>query len=84
MTLFMRSKFYLREPKMEEATFAVFRKTKKLYQVTSYKDFYALHMSAYEHGETITHSLTHSATFSLIHLLTHSLASSRTYILLSL
>lgn len=51
MNLFMKAKFYLTEPKMEEASFAVFRKVKKLYQVTKFEDFHVLHMSAFEHGD---------------------------------
>ena len=53
MDLFMKAKFFLTEPKMEEATFAVYRKVSNLYQVTNFKDFYILHMSAFEHGITL-------------------------------
>ena len=51
MKLFMKARLYLTEPKMEEASFAIYRKVKKLYQVTNFEDFHVLHMSAYEHGK---------------------------------
>jgi hypothetical protein len=51
-SLFMKANFFLSEPKMEEASFAIFRKVKKLYQVTNFEDFHILHMSAYEHGKS--------------------------------
>ena len=51
MNLFMKAKFYINEPKMEEASFAIFRKVTRLYQVGKREDFQVLHMSAFEHSE---------------------------------
>lgn len=51
MTLYMKAKFYLKKPKMEEASFALFRKAQKLYQATNFEDFHVLHVSAFEHGQ---------------------------------
>ncbi len=50
VNIFMRSLFYLTDPKMEEATFSIYRQVEKLYQTTHIEDFHVIHMSAYEHG----------------------------------